>query len=814
MRTRLLSLVLLGVCGASFAAEPARDRFGDPLPEGAIARMGSMRFRDDKIIVEAVFSADGKTLATTGDGLSICFWDSATGKQVRRVPVKTPGSTGQVHFSADGKTLVRGGYDGIIRFVDVATGVEQKTLIHPQRTYVRALDLSRDGKTLVAIHQGSVIVWDVATGKQLHEIKGLQNAPLPPGGLIALTPDGKQFIMPHADGSLHLVEVASGKEVRALEMPAVRPGTPPTLRVQRLAISPDGRYVAFGGYSGPAVLCELATGKRVRELPATLNSVAGLAFTPNSRFLAVSTYQGVYVFGVLSGKKLRHFPTAFRGGTMRNTLVFSPDGRTLAALGSSYSIRLWDMASDRELHPSVGHETVVQSLVFLADGKRLASSANNGHLLVWDVATSRDIARRDVYFYPNTLSVAEDGRTLRFLTNDRSVHRWEPVSNRYEQGVAAVALPGGPQPVLSPDGRSLAASAPDRKIYLYDFGSSKGPRTLMQTQNWNAQLRFSPDSRRLLTTDSDNTLRLWDCATAKQVRELKSAGPMRGMVSHVAFFHDGRSMALFDGQLHIREIASGGERLPPQPSGALTALAVSPDGRFLAQGHYDGSISIRGTATGKDLAQLRGPQGIIHTLAFSPDSRLLASGGANGTILVWKLPDSDGLPATLKAEAAASLWQALADTDAVNANRALGGLAAAPAQAVPLIKERFRATPPRVDPKRLARLIANLDDDVFKVREKATRELAEAGSDAADALRKALANDPSVEAKGRIEGLLNRLDKGGSSEHLRHLRAIEVLERIGTPAAKDVLRELAGKPLSEELGEEIRASRRRMGERP
>jgi hypothetical protein len=172
------------------------------------------------------------------------------------------------------------------------------------------------------------------------------------------------------------------------------------------------------------------------------------------------------------------------------------------------------------------------------------------------------------------------------------------------------------------------------------------------------------------------------------------------------------------------------------------------------------------------------------------------------------------LPATLKPEEAASFWQALADTNAVRANRALAGLAAAPAQALPLIKNRFRATRTRIDPKRLARLIADLDDDVFKVREKAMRELAEAGSDAADALRKALANDPSVEAKGRIEGLLKRLDKGGSSEHLRHLRAIEVLERIGTPPAKDMLRELARKPLPEELDEEIHASLQRMGERP
>ncbi len=791
-----------------------RDRFGDPLPEGAIARMGNMRLRDDKIISEGVFLPDGKTLVTTGDGLSICFWDTATGKQVRRVPVKNPGTNGLARFSADGKTLVRGGFDGIIRFVDTATGAEQKTLTPTQRVYIRALEVSRDGKTLVTIHQGTIIVWDVEGGKPLHEFKGLQNAPLPPGGLITLLPDGKQFIMPHADGSLHLVEVASGKEIRALEMPPAAPGMPRTLTVQRLVVSPDGRYAAFGGFSGRTSLCDLTTGKRVRELPATLNGVLGLAFTPNSRFLAVNTYQGVYVFGVLSGKELRHFPSTYRGGNMHNALVFSPDGRTLAALGSSYSIRLWDVSADRELHPPVGHPTVVQSLVFFADGKRLASSANDGHLFVWDIATSRVIARRDnMYSYPNTLGVAEDGRTLRFLANDRAVHLWEPTSDHYEQRVATAMLPGGGRSVLSPDGRSLVTTTFERKMYLQDCAAGKAARMLMQTQNWNAQLRFSPDSRRLLTTDADNILRLWDCATAKQVRELKPAGPLRGLPSQLAFFHDGRSVALFDGQLHIREIASGGERLSLPGAGALTALAVSPDGRLLVQGHYDGSITVRGTGTGKAVAHLGGRQGIIQTLAFSRDSHLLASGGANGTILVWKLPDGEGLPANLKPEEAVSLWQALADTDAARANRALAGLTAAPAQALPLIKERFLTTRQPADPKRLARLVTDLDDDVFKVREKAMRELADAGPDAAAALRQGLANDPSVEAKGRIEELLSRLDKGGSSEHLRNLRAIEVLERIGTPQAKDVLRELVRKPLPADLDEEIHASLQRMGDR-
>ena len=320
---------------------------------------------------------------------------------------------------------------------------------------------------------------------------------------------------------------------------------------------------------------------------------------------------------------------------------------------------------------------------------------------------------------------------------------------------------------------------------------------------------FSPDSRRLAAACTDGGLRLWDRDTGRLLRKWKTATP-GSQVMHPAFAGDGRSLVLFDGMVRIREIAGGGERLQIAATGSPFALACSPDGRFLACGQFDGSILVYGTATGKPLAHWQGKQGVIHALTFSHDSRLLASGGATGTILLWKLPDGEGLPTTLKAEEALSFWQTLHETDAAAANRALAGLAAAPAQAVPLIKERFQTIWKKPDPERLAKLVADLDDNVFKVREQATRELAEAGPDAADLLRKALANMPSTEAKRRIEGLLNRLNKGGSPEYLRSLRAIEVLERIGTPAARDVLRELARKPLSAALVEEIQASLRRL----
>ena len=220
--------------------------------------------------------------------------------------------------------------------------------------------------------------------------------------------------------------------------------------------------------------------------------------------------------------------------------------------------------------------------------------------------------------------------------------------------------------------------------------------------------------------------------------------------------------------VRIREIASGADRLqiPPVP-GSVSTLAYSPDTRFLACGQSDGRIVVYSAVSGNQMAQWQGKQGSVRALAFSRDSRLLASGGANGTILIWEVPKDEAMPAVLKAEKAISLWQTLGDSDAAKANRALAALIAAPAQTLPLFKERLRPIGNPRDGERLARLIAELDDDSFKIRERATRELAIAGADAADALRRALHDDPSVEVKRRIEDLLSRLKKGGDARRLR-----------------------------------------------
>jgi hypothetical protein len=160
------------------------------------------------------------------------------------------------------------------------------------------------------------------------------------------------------------------------------------------------------------------------------------------------------------------------------------------------------------------------------------------------------------------------------------------------------------------------------------------------------------------------------------------------------------------------------------------------------------------------------------------------------------------------------LWDDLAGAEAAPAYRAVTALAVAPGQAVPFLAGRLQPAP-AVAPEGLARLLADLDDDAPAVRDRATRELEEAAPYAEAALRRTLGEGPSAEVRRRVRGLLQRLDRTDPGpEALRVLRAVEALERAGTPEARRLLEELGGGAAGTWLTEQARAALRRLAARP
>jgi hypothetical protein len=158
------------------------------------------------------------------------------------------------------------------------------------------------------------------------------------------------------------------------------------------------------------------------------------------------------------------------------------------------------------------------------------------------------------------------------------------------------------------------------------------------------------------------------------------------------------------------------------------------------------------------------------------------------------------------------LWATLAGADAGKAHDAIRSLIAAPRQAVALFRKHVPSAA-AVDPRHLEKLIADLDHDDFAVRRAAEEELAKMGEQARPALVKALDAKPSLDVTRRLETLLAAREQSRlSSEEVRQMRAVEVLEALGTDEARGLFEEWAWGAAGSLLTEEAKASLARLAQ--
>jgi RNA polymerase sigma factor (sigma-70 family) len=808
-------------------ADGARtDRYGDPLPPGALKRLGTVRFRHGLQIGALAQSPDGQLLASGGMGAAIRLWDATSGK-----PVGTLNGH-KMHvfslmFSADGKRLVSAG----------------------------------GGAREPGREPGELIVWDLAARKPRFTVEH--------GGWVrcaTFSQDGRRVAMGCDDGTLLVLDAASGKELHCLRTPALG------RNVNAVAFSPDGRVLAAGGSSvvvgnktiSSIRLWDAATGAE-RPGPEVEGMARALAFSPDGKVLASAQdgaqFQGDAVLHLWDlAKRSRLHTLKGHHGQMAFSLSFSPDGKRLASGGMDGTVLLWDAETGRQYRKIQSGDGWFHAVAFSPDRRSLIAGSTNGRIQTWDVASGQERFVFDGHAAGVArVALSPDGKTVATASADRTVRLWDLAAARttrvlrgFDKGVYHVDF--------APDGKRLVTSGGDGSVRLWDVASGTEARRLSAPgSSWHSQAGYSP-SGKMIATANVSRIRLWDASTAKELREFKghngyvalTFSPDERLLASVAHSYGGNDGFHEDWTVRLWDVASGRELhrfglLYPQtpsftpdsrslyclgqaegqarlhgwdaltgreragvPETDVTAYAFSPDGQWLATAHRGGVIRVREPAAGRDVVCFQTGSADVSQLIWAADGKTLLSSVNDATVLVWDLA-----PPGWEREPLERAWEDLGDADPARAYRAVWRLAAAGDAAVALLGKHVRPAPAK-DAGRIRRLIADLDSDQFDAREAASQALARLGPAAEPALRRTLAEGPSPEVRSRVLALLVKLGRraGQPSTADRRLgQAVGALERIGTAEARRLLQALSEGAPEAELTQQARAALTRLSRR-
>ena len=500
------------------------------------------------------------------------------------------------------------------------------------------------------------------------------------------------------------------------------------------------------------------------------------------------------------------------------SVAFSPDGKTLASASHDGSIKLWDGASGNNTATLRGHTSGASTLTFSPDGKSLASAGGDKIIELWDL-NSRTVAVTVETGHTDTivsLAFSPSGKTLASGSQDNTTKLWDVASGKNtatfqgEKGkrghVWSVAF--------SPDGKRLAAGSHDQTVRLWDLATGKERRVFQCPGCIPYRVRFSADGETLLATSFGQVIYAWsvDSGAERSRVQSKAGSSLAGAVSA-----DGRNLAgqVVDGPVCVWELATGKERTRIAQKEWIWAMAFSPDGKRLIGASHSGPLRVWDLAEAREIGHLPGHATIARALDISSDGKILASAGDDGAVLLWDLGQlpkpGQPPPRALSRKELESEWQALGQEDAARAYQALWALCAVPGQVLPLLQRDLRPATAG-DARRIATLVKNLDSRRFVIREKATAELEKMGAAAEAALRKTLDGNPSADLRQRVQKLLKSAGRA-TDERLRTLRRLELLERIGTSAARQVLRTLAENESDAWLAREAQAARVRLQQR-
>jgi WD40 repeat protein len=623
------------------AYDVARTNAADPRRQAALNLIGSWSRKlgqtlvQDKAVLAAEFSPDGKTLVT-GAGKRSTIWDVRTGLP-RGIAVPHDDNVTVVSFSRDGRTiLTAGGHTAHLSDTYTAR-ILGKHLAHQGEVVAAAFD--DDGRQVLtaanSAHGGQAQLWNGRTGG-------------PQGNLLECpyTITGVEF---RADDPIIFTGSKYDHEKEGeVQFLGARTGQQqsPSLKyhgyIRIYAISSNGEIVLTRTGDRSAQLWRRRTGLPTGPPLKHQSRVLAGAFNPEGTIVVTGSEDRTARLwqvptGNSFGKPLNHEGSV-------NAVAFSPDGRYVLTASNDFKARLWDATTCELVAAPMQHEHQVGGASFNSDGTHFVTRSWDSTARLWDLdAQGHRTVKLQQYqghdvaaFSPDCKSVVTvaGDNTARFWDARSGLPRGKPLPNDYSVH----------QVVFSPDGELLltvAGSTSEKKGQVVVWGSRTLSRLCALPRDvYVYHAIFSPDSRLVLTTldrgGNRAEAQVWDAMTGQRIgRPLR----MKGHIYQAIFSPDGQSVLTGSGVLfsaagearlwNARTGKPSGEPLPHR--GPVDAVAFRPDGRMVLTGSRDMTAQLWDPRTSQPIGKPFRHDGVITTVAFVPHGETIVTVSVNLT---------------------------------------------------------------------------------------------------------------------------------------------------------------------------------------
>ncbi len=541
-------------------------------------------------------------------------------------------------FSPDGKSLATAGHDKVVRIWNLESRAT-RLILGGHTDEINCVSFSADGRAIAtASDDQTVKLWDATSGQNRSTFAGHGDAVV----AAVFTPDCRRVVSVARKGSLIVWDIETSHRRASFR---IENGT-----VQSLAISPDGRFLAIGG--DQAVILSMVDHREVTRLGRERSQVNCVAFSHNGKSLVTSGKDSAIKLWQTAGWHLKMTIPGPEKAPVES-VAFSPDDQTLAAVDINGGIHFFEPISGAKGRIASG-QSRLWSASFSPDGRSLATTSQDGKIELWDFERSRTcipvtISRSSL----TALAFSPDGEVIILADHSGRVHRHETRHGRlldekqFNSGKRTWRI------APSHDAKWLATDGESEAVTLWDLSSG------LRMKDWpfngsflagsHSAPSFSPNGKWLAQIDLDNAIVLWDLANGASKRltrlELETA---ESKIPPGAFWQDPvfsprgdcftkrlpgpGGPCLWDLVTASSRISHGdGHRV------SLSSEAFSPDGAILATGGVDGRIILWDVKSLNPLAVLYGHEGPVDCLAFSPDGRTLFSGGDDWLVHIWDL---------------------------------------------------------------------------------------------------------------------------------------------------------------------------------